>query len=75
MRGYLLRSFIGGSRLRPKPRWVLAAPLRMRPDEMTFALPGSRLAEVTEAVERTAVVDSVVARYTADDARRFASAS
>jgi uncharacterized protein (DUF169 family) len=45
----------------------------MRPDEMTFALPGSRLAEVTAAVERTAAIDTVVAKYAADDARRFAS--
>jgi uncharacterized protein (DUF169 family) len=45
----------------------------MRPDEMTFALPGNRLAEVTAAVERTAAVDTVVAKYAADDARRFAS--
>ena len=44
----------------------------MRPDEMTFAVPGSRLAEVTAAVERTAAVDTVVAKYAADDARRFA---
>jgi uncharacterized protein (DUF169 family) len=43
----------------------------MRPDEMTFAFPGSRLAEVVDAVERTAAVDSVVAKYAADDARRF----
>ena len=47
----------------------------MRPDEMTFALPGNRLAEVTAAVERTAAVDTVVAKYAADDARRFASAT
>ncbi len=47
----------------------------MRPDEMTFALPGGRLAEVTEAVERAAAIDSVVAKYAADDARRFAPAS
>jgi len=46
----------------------------MRPDEMTFALPGSRLAEVTAAVERTAAIDTVVAKYAADDARRFAPA-
>jgi uncharacterized protein (DUF169 family) len=45
----------------------------MRPDEMTFALPGSRLAEVTAAVEHAAAVDTVVAKYAADDARRFAS--
>lgn len=44
----------------------------MRPDEMTFAFPAGRLAEVVEAVERTASVDSVVAKYAADDARRFA---
>jgi uncharacterized protein (DUF169 family) len=47
----------------------------MRPDEMTLALPGDRLAEVTEAVERAAGIDTVVAKYAADDARRFASAS
>lgn len=44
----------------------------MRPDEMTFAFPGERLAEVVEAVERTAAVDGVVAKYAAEDARRFA---
>jgi uncharacterized protein (DUF169 family) len=43
----------------------------MRPDEMTVALPGTRLAEVVDAVERTAMVDSVVAKYAAEDARRF----
>ena len=43
----------------------------MRPEEMTVAFPGSRLAEVVDAVERTAAVDSVVAKYAADDARRF----
>ena len=47
----------------------------MRPDEMTLALPGNRLAEVTEAVQRAAAIDTVVAKYAADDARRFASAS
>ncbi|HUC36198.1 MAG TPA: DUF169 domain-containing protein [Acidimicrobiales bacterium] len=45
----------------------------MRPDEMTFAVPGSRLAEVVEAVERTAAVDNTVAKYAAEDARRFAA--
>jgi uncharacterized protein (DUF169 family) len=45
----------------------------MRPDEMTVAMPGSRLAEVTAAVERAAAIDTVVAKYAADDARRFAS--
>jgi uncharacterized protein (DUF169 family) len=47
----------------------------MRPDEMTFAFPGSRLAEVVEAVERTAAVDTVVAKYAAEDARRFGPAA
>jgi uncharacterized protein (DUF169 family) len=46
----------------------------MRPDEMTIAVPGNRLAEVTAAVERTAAVDTVVAKYAADDARRLAPA-
>ncbi len=44
----------------------------MRPEEMTVALPGGRLAEVTSAVEKTASVDNVVAKYAAEDARRFA---
>jgi len=44
----------------------------MRPEEMTVALPGARLAEVVDAVERTAAVDGVVAKYAAEDARRFA---
>jgi len=43
----------------------------MRPDEMTVAIPGERLAAVVDAVERTAAVDTVVAKYAADDARRF----
>jgi len=42
---------------------------------MTCALPGSRLAEVTAAVERAAAIDTVVAKYAADDARRFAPAT
>jgi len=46
----------------------------MRPDEMTVAIPGERLAEVTAAVERAADVDTVVAKYAADDARRFTAA-
>ncbi|MHB8438727.1 MAG: DUF169 domain-containing protein [Acidimicrobiales bacterium] len=44
----------------------------MRPDEMTFAFPAARLAEVVDAVERTAATDKVVAKYAAEDARRFA---
>ncbi len=43
----------------------------MRAEEMTFAFPGSRLAEVVAAVERTATTDNVVAKYAAEDARRF----
>jgi uncharacterized protein (DUF169 family) len=39
--------------------------------EMTMAIPGPRLAEFTESLARTAAVDSVVARYAADDAARF----
>ena len=51
------------------------ARTQMKPDEMTFAVPGRRLAEVVEAVERTAAVDTVVAKYAADDARRFSAQS
>jgi uncharacterized protein (DUF169 family) len=40
--------------------------------EMTCALPAGRLAEVVEAVEATAATDAAVARYAAQDARRFA---
>jgi uncharacterized protein (DUF169 family) len=45
----------------------------MRPDEMTVAIPGQRLAEVVDAVIATAAVDTVVAKYAAEDARRFAA--
>lgn len=44
----------------------------MRPEEMTVAIPGSRLPDVVDAVERTAGIDTVVAKYAAEDARRFA---
>jgi uncharacterized protein (DUF169 family) len=37
----------------------------------TCAIPASRLAEVVEAVKRTAATDAVVMRYAAEDARRF----
>jgi uncharacterized protein (DUF169 family) len=43
----------------------------MRPEEMSCALPAAGLEQVVEAIERTAATDSVVARYAADDARRF----
>ncbi|HEY2331726.1 MAG TPA: DUF169 domain-containing protein [Acidimicrobiales bacterium] len=38
----------------------------------TCAVPASRLSEVVEALERTAATDSIVAKYAAEDARRFA---
>jgi uncharacterized protein (DUF169 family) len=37
----------------------------------TCAIPASRLAEVVDAVQRTAETDAVVARYAAEDASRF----
>jgi uncharacterized protein (DUF169 family) len=40
--------------------------------EMTMAIPGAKLAEFTASLARTASVDNVVARYAADDAKRFA---
>lgn len=42
-----------------------------KPDEMTCALPGSTLGATVGAVEATQKTDSVVARYAAEDARRF----
>jgi uncharacterized protein (DUF169 family) len=45
----------------------------MRPDEMTVAIPGRRLTEVAAAIDRAAEVDTAVAKYAADDARRFAA--
>jgi uncharacterized protein (DUF169 family) len=43
----------------------------MNVTEMTMAIPGARLPEFVESLERTASVDNVVARYAADDAARF----
>lgn len=40
--------------------------------EMTCAVPGGRVAEVVERLRGAADVDGTVARYAADDARRFA---
>lgn len=37
----------------------------------TCAIPAGRLAEVVDAVQRTAATDAVVARYAAEDAKRF----
>lgn len=39
--------------------------------EMTCAIPGGRLAELVERLERTNSVDSVVAQYASEDATRF----
>jgi uncharacterized protein (DUF169 family) len=44
----------------------------MRPEEMTVAVPADRLAAVVAAVERAGAVDGAVAKYAAEDARRFA---
>jgi uncharacterized protein (DUF169 family) len=43
----------------------------MRPEEMTCAIPGRRLEEVTEAVERAVALDRMMASYAAADAKRF----
>jgi uncharacterized protein (DUF169 family) len=43
----------------------------MTPDEMTCAIPAGNLAEVVGKVKATAETDAVVARYAAQDARRF----
>jgi uncharacterized protein (DUF169 family) len=40
--------------------------------EMTCAIPGSRVREVLEALTATAAADTTVARYAAQDAKRFA---
>ncbi|MGO9560200.1 MAG: DUF169 domain-containing protein [Acidimicrobiales bacterium] len=45
----------------------------MRPDEMTCALPASQLGELVASIEKTSAVDSAVARYAAEDARRFSA--
>jgi uncharacterized protein (DUF169 family) len=45
----------------------------MAATDFTCALPGSRLAELVDAIERAATVDAGVARYAGDDAARFAS--
>ena len=43
----------------------------MPSSDHTCAIPASRLAEVVAAVQRTAETDAVVARYAAEDAKRF----
>jgi uncharacterized protein (DUF169 family) len=44
----------------------------MTPDEMTCAIPAASFASTVDAIEATSEVDTVVARYAANDARRFA---
>lgn len=43
----------------------------MRPEEMTCAIPGSRLADVVNAVEAAVTLDRMMASYAAADAKRF----
>ncbi len=43
----------------------------MRSEEMTCALPAATLGEIVDRIEATAATDSVVAKYAADDGRRF----
>jgi uncharacterized protein (DUF169 family) len=43
----------------------------MTPEEMTCALPAGQLSQIVEQIEKTAEVDTVVAKYAASDARRF----
>ena len=43
----------------------------MRPEEMTCAIPGSRLAEVVTALEAAVTLDRMMASYAAADAKRF----
>lgn len=43
----------------------------MKPEEMTVALPGARLAEIVSAIEDTAALDGAMASYAAKDSKRF----
>ena len=43
----------------------------MRPEEMTCAIPGGRLADVVEALEGAVTLDRMMASYAAADAKRF----
>jgi uncharacterized protein (DUF169 family) len=43
----------------------------MPPTEMTCALPAAQLPDIVESIKRNAEADATVARYAADDARRF----
>jgi uncharacterized protein (DUF169 family) len=44
----------------------------MRVEEMTCAIPAAQLGDVIEKLRRATTVDRAVARYAAEDARRFA---
>jgi uncharacterized protein (DUF169 family) len=44
----------------------------MSANEMTCAIPASRLEEVVAAIQQNATADTAVARYAAEDAKRFA---
>jgi uncharacterized protein (DUF169 family) len=44
----------------------------MPPTEMTCAIPATQLADVVAAIRHNAVADNEVARYAAEDAKRFA---
>lgn len=44
----------------------------MKPEEMTCAIPGSRLGEIVDALRSTVQADSTVATYAGEDKRRFA---
>jgi uncharacterized protein (DUF169 family) len=44
----------------------------MPAEEMTCALPAGQLDTMVEAIEKTSGIDGAVARYAAEDARRFA---
>jgi uncharacterized protein (DUF169 family) len=46
----------------------------LRADEMTCALPASRLSEIVDRLEEAAALDRAMARYAASDAKRFAPA-
>ena len=43
----------------------------MRPEEMTCAIPGSKLADVVDAFEAAVTLDRMMASYAAADAKRF----
>lgn len=45
----------------------------MKPNEMTCAIPASRLGEVVDALRSTVAADATVASYAGEDKRRFAT--